>query len=172
MGIFKWETIFSLSFYIIKDIKIYCLLLESRNDFVYDKRKDLYMKETILLYNLDSTAIRNKIKFLCIQGGIHIRVVEKNQYDVPIGTLAFGKKEDMEPYLRSENSEEKSSFDDPMLVFAGFTGQKLDQFLNAMRKQKIPKIDLKAMLTEHNVKWDSVTLHDELAKEHQAMNKK
>ena len=51
------------------------------------------MKETILLYNLDSAAIRNKIKFLCIQGGIHIRVVEKNQYDVPIGTLAFGKKE-------------------------------------------------------------------------------
>ena len=27
------------------------------------------MKETILLYNLDSAAIRNKIKFLCIQGG-------------------------------------------------------------------------------------------------------
>lgn len=50
------------------------------------------MKETILLYNLDSAAIRNKIKFLCIQAGIHIRVVEKNQYDVPIGTLAFGKK--------------------------------------------------------------------------------
>ena len=83
------------------------------------------MKETILLYNLDSAAIRNKIKFLCIQGGIHIRVVEKNQYDVPIGTLAFGKKEDMELYLRSENSEEKPSFNDPMLVFAGFTGQKL-----------------------------------------------
>ena len=93
------------------------------------------MKETILLYNLDSAAIRNKIKFLCIQGGIHIRVVEKNQYDVPIGTLAFGKKEDIEPYLRSENSEEKPSFNDPMLVFAGFTGQKLDKFFNAMRKQ-------------------------------------
>ena len=117
------------------------------------------MKETILLYNLDSAAIRNKIKFLCIQGGIHIRVVEKNQ-------------EDMELYLRSENSEEKPSFNDPMLVFAGFTGQKLDQFLNAMRKQKIPKINLKAMLTEHNVKWDSMTLHDELAREHEAMNKK
>ena len=32
------------------------------------------MKETILLYNLDSAAIRNKIKFLYIQGGSHIRV--------------------------------------------------------------------------------------------------
>ena len=41
-----------------------------------------------------------------------------------------------------------------------------------MRKQKIPKINLKAMLTEHNVKWDSVTLHDELAREHEAVNKK
>ena len=107
------------------------------------------MKETILLYNLDSAAIRNKIKFLCIQGGIHIRVVEKNQYDVPIGTLAFGKKEDMELYLRSESSEEKPSFNDPMLVFAGFTGQKLDQFLNAMRKQKIPKINMaKAIISQ------------------------
>ncbi len=132
----------------------------------------LFMKETILLYNLDSATIRNKIKFLCIQGGIHIRVIEKEQYDVPIGMLAFGKKEEMESYLRSENAEEKASFDDPMLVFAGFTGTKLNQFLNAMHKQKIPRINLKAMVTEHNVNWDSVTLHEELAKEHKAMNEK
>ena len=51
------------------------------------------MKETILLYNFDSAAVRNKIKFLCIQSGIHIRVVEKQQYDVPIGILACGKTE-------------------------------------------------------------------------------
>ena len=57
-----------------------------------------------------------------------------------------------------------------LLVFAGFTGAKLNQFLNAMYKQKIPRVNLKAMLTEHNVNWDSVTLHDELAKEHEAMN--
>lgn len=38
--------------------------------------KGFFMKETILLYNFDSAAIRNKIKFLCIQSGIHIRVVE------------------------------------------------------------------------------------------------
>ena len=103
------------------------------------------MKETILLYNFDSAAIRNKIKFLCIQSGIHIRVVEKQQYDVPIGILACGKKEEMASFLRSEESESNASFDDPMLVFAG-------------------------LLTEHNVNWDSVTLHDELAKEHEAMN--
>ena len=54
--------------------------------------KGFFMKETILLYNFDSAAIRNKIKFLCIQSGIHIRVVEKQQYDVPIGILACGKK--------------------------------------------------------------------------------
>ena len=128
------------------------------------------MKETILLYNFDSAAIRNKIKFLCIQSGIHIRVVEKQQYDVPIGILACGKKEEMASFLRSEESESNASFDDPMLVFAGFTGTKLNQFLNAMYKQKIPRVKLKAMLTEHNVNWDSVTLHDELAKEHEAMN--
>ena len=40
------------------------------------------MKETILLYNLDSAAIRNKIKFLCIQGGIHIRAVSYTHLDV------------------------------------------------------------------------------------------
>lgn len=127
------------------------------------------MKETILLYNFDSAAIRNKIKFLCIQSGIHIRVVEKQQYDVPIGILACGKKEEMASFLRSEEPESNASFDDPMLVFAGFTGTKLNQFLNAMYKQKIPRVNLKAMLTEYNVNWDSVTLHDELAKEHEAM---
>ena len=76
------------------------------------------MKETILLYNFDSATIRNKIKFLCIQSGIHIRVVEKQQYDVPIGILACGKKEEMASFLRSEESESNASFDDPMLVFA------------------------------------------------------
>ena len=52
----------------------------------------------------------------------------KNQYDVPIGTLAFWKKkEDMELYLRSEDSK-SASFNDPMLVFAGFTDRSLTSF--------------------------------------------
>ena len=69
------------------------------------------MKETILLYNFDSAAVRNKIKFLCIQSGIHIRVVEKQQYDVPIGILACGKKEEIASFLRSEESESNGSSD-------------------------------------------------------------
>ena len=77
--------------------------------------------------------------------------MEKQQYDVPIGILACGKKEEMASFLRSEESESNASFDDPMLVFAGFTGTKLNQFLNAMYKQKIPRVNLKAMLTEYNV---------------------
>ena len=34
----------------------------------------------------------------------------------------------------------------------------------------MPTIDLKASLTEHNAVWDSVTLHDELVKEHASMH--
>lgn len=127
------------------------------------------MKSSVLLYNFNSSfdeKTRNKIKFLCIKAGVQIRIVEENQYDMPLGLLAFGKKEDQAKYLRKEAGK---TFTDPMLVFAGFSGNQIDTFLDGMRREKIPPISLKAMLTEHNAVWDSVTLHDEIEKEHRQL---
>lgn len=123
------------------------------------------MKETILLYNLADAKTRNMIKAISVQLGIRIKTIEPSQYQIPLGLLAFGSKEDQKEYLVEENN----GFDDPMLVFAGFTNRRLDQFLRLMAKNKIPKISLKAILTEHNAVWNSEALHEELQKEHAYM---
>lgn len=123
------------------------------------------MKETILLYNFTSPKVRNAIKSIAVQMGIRIRTVEPEQYQMPLGLLAFGSKEDQKEYLMTDCQP----FEDPMLIFAGLTNQRLNQFLKLMSKNKVPQIALKAVLTEHNAGWDSVTLHDELVKEHEFM---
>lgn len=120
------------------------------------------MKETILLYNLNNAGIRSNIKFISIKLGIHIKTVEPSEYKMPLGFLAFGTKEQQAQYLTDDGTP---AFDESMLVFAGFTNRKLDQFLQLMKKHRVPRIPLKAIMTEHNATWDSVMLHDELAKE-------
>lgn len=124
------------------------------------------MKETILLYNLTNAKTRNMIKFICVQMGVRIKTIEPEQYKIPIGLLAFGSKEQQQEYL----SDDAEKFEDQMLVFAGFTNRRLDQFLKSMAKNKVPKIPLKAILTEHNAVWNSIALHDELVKEDEYMN--
>lgn len=126
------------------------------------------MKETLLLYNITDKKMATSLKFLCVRSGIRIKDIEPAQYDIPLGLLAFGKREEQDVYLRESAG---TSFPEPMLVFAGFTGKRLDVFLSAMRKEKVPPISLKAMLTEHNAVWDSVTLHDEIKKEHEMMHR-
>lgn len=122
------------------------------------------MKETILLYNLTDAKTRNLIKGISVQLGIRIKTIEPSQYQIPLGLLAFGSKEDQRDYL-IEESEANIGFEEPMLVFAGFTNRRLDQYLKLMAKNKVPRISLKAILTEHNAVWDSKALHDELVKE-------
>lgn len=124
------------------------------------------MKETILLYNFTSK-ISNSIKYVAVQMGVHIRTIEPAQYKIPLGLLAFGSSEQQQEYL----VDDAPAFDDSMLIFAGFSNPRLNQFLKLLSKNNVPKIDLKATLTEHNAVWDSVTLHDELVKEHELMTK-
>ncbi len=57
-----------------------------------------------------------------------------------------------------------------MLVFKGFTEKQLDEVLLRFRSNKIPKVNLKAVLTPSNQTWDSITLYKELKKEHEKMN--
>ena len=40
-----------------------------------------------------------------------------------------------------------------------------------MRKEKV-QVPLKAVLTPSNQEWDSVSMHDEILKEHKAMSDK
>ena len=56
-----------------------------------------------------------------------------------------------------------------MVVFCGLEDQ-MDALLPALRQAGIGPDCLKAVLTPHNRTWNAIKLHEELLREHQAMN--
>jgi len=122
---------------------------------------------TLLFYNLDNETGK-KLKFLCLKHKIKIRVVQKSQYPAPIGSL-IGLISPENAADKEDSCAKQQDFNDEMLVFCGFPNQLLDAFLLEFKKNRIPRIALKAVLTEQNLLWNSYVLHDELEKEHQTI---
>ena len=108
--------------------------------------------------------------------GYKVRHVEKEEYLLPIGEVAEGR--------RAESVDEESGatadkaamagesagtfFEEEMLVMCPENERMLDQALMRMRKEKV-QVPLKAVLTETNQSWTSVALHDEILIEHEKM---
>lgn len=116
----------------------------------------------ILVYNLDKPQ-KLKLMFVCAQLKILCHSVPPSDYGQSIAALAGLRKRSPEAYAGE-------GFADEMLVMANFTNSLLQAFLNMMRQNRIPTIALKAVLTPTNADWDSVRLHDEILKEHEAMH--
>ena len=51
-----------------------------------------------------------------------------------------------------------------------FTGRRIDTLLLNLRKAKVPKINLKAIVTEQNAAWSFYHLYEEIKEEHRKMN--
>lgn len=120
-------------------------------------------RQTVLLYNIRSER-GMRIRSLCVQMGLQIKTVEREQYAHPIGFLVG-----LDGFSPSEDSYSGDGFDDEMMVMSGFTGSMLSLFLDGFKKMKIHPVALKAVLTETNKDWDSVMLYNELAKERAVM---
>lgn len=133
------------------------------------KGEKIMSNPTILFYNLDNETGR-RLKLVCLKHKIRIKTVEKSQYALPIGCIAG-----LLPDTSSNNSDASpqeipaSDFSDEMLVFCHFTNALLDTFLLEFKKNRIPRIALKAVLTEQNIYWNSYVLHEELKREHEQM---
>lgn len=123
-------------------------------------------KPMILFYNLDNETGKS-LKFICLKHKIKIKNIEPSQYAKPLGTLAGILDADNE----EEDAPPRSDFSDEMLVFCGFDNRLLDTFLLEVKRNRLKRIALKAVLTEQNIFWDSYTLHAELVKEHEAMSR-
>ena len=119
--------------------------------------------ETVLLYNLNNEKGR-KIRFLLVRLGMRIRVIEKEDYGKPLGVLAGMK----DVTLENENAPVED-FDDEMMVLYRFSDKRLDAFLQGMRKEGIERVDLKAVLTPTNCRWNSWQLFQEIQEEHRTM---
>lgn len=119
--------------------------------------------ETVLLYNLNNEKGR-KIRFLLVRLGMRIRVIEKEDYGKPLGVLAGMK----DVTLENEDAPVED-FNDEMMVLYRFSDKRLDALLQGMRKEGIERVDLKAVLTPTNCRWNSWQLFQEIQEEHRIM---
>ena len=121
------------------------------------------MRETVLLYNFNGERKKQLTKAL-LPLGFRLKAVAKEDYLKPVGFLAGLK--DMEDNGSVYEGEE---FQDEMMLMAGFTSARIDTLIGALRKNGVGRINYKAVLTETNKNWDSVSLFQELKKEHEYM---
>lgn len=134
------------------------------------KENMIELEKKILSYNLPLESIR-QLEALCLQEQITLLTVSEEEYDIPLGFLAYGSPDQKKDFLRSEDAA-GSQIEEPMLIFAGFMQSDLMHFLAQMKSAGISRIDLKAMLTEHNAVWNSPMLYDEIKKEHEYMSRR
>ena len=116
----------------------------------------------LLEYNLDNQQ-KLKLRFVCAQLRIAVRSVPKTDWKQPVGALTGA-------CARTADVYDGDGFSDEMLVMANFTNALLNALLKSTRQAGMRAIPLKAVLTPTNADWDSLRLHDEIAREHAAMH--
>lgn len=119
----------------------------------------------VLLYNMKDPVISKKIKFVLIRMGVRIKNIEIKDYLQPIGAMAG-----IAGIEKNDKIYEGPELDEPMMVMYGFMERQLDDMLARFRKEKIPRVNLKAVVTASNREWDAVSLYEELKREHEKMS--
>ncbi|MBM6886214.1 DUF3783 domain-containing protein [Pseudoflavonifractor phocaeensis] len=114
----------------------------------------------VLLYNLNNEK-GGKIRRMCLPLGLRTRLVEPAEYGLTLSQLVEGQPPET-PWAGECFSEE-------LLLLVNCPGPLLDRFLQGFRRNKIPPVGLKAVLTPTNSGWTSLELREELAKEREAI---
>lgn len=114
----------------------------------------------VLLYNLKNEK-GTKIRRMCLPLGIATRLVEPEEYGLPLGALVEGGAE--------QPAAEVEAFGEEMLLLVNLPSPLLDRFLQGFRRAKIQPVALKAVLTPTNSTWSSCQLRGELQREREAI---
>lgn len=123
------------------------------------------MKETVLYYCPQGTKHKNKVKAALIQMGVRIKNVPEEQLTESVGYLAG-----IPGFEKSQDAPFGASLPEEVLVMKDFTSSRMDTLFARLRKARVPKIALKAVLTPSNAQWTFLELYEELKKEHQVMS--
>ncbi len=118
------------------------------------------MQAMLLTYHFNAKKSA-KLRMLAMKLGIRVKAVEKWEYLSPVGSFTGQRG-------AFESMYDGADFAGEMLVMANFSQQQLDTFLSQLRAA-LPPVALKAVLTDTNAGWNSLELHDELVREHAAM---
>ena len=114
----------------------------------------------VLLYNLNNEK-GGKIRRMCLPLGLRTRLVEPAEYGLTLSQLVEGQT--------PETPWAGECFSDELLLLVNCPGPLLDRFLQVFRRNKIPPVGLKAVLTPTNSGWTSLELREELAREREAI---
>lgn len=124
-------------------------------------------KELVLYYAPEGTDHVGLLKGILSQMGIKIKNLTSQRCVQKIGYLAgtegFGKREVNEGFEKYAPAMDKE-----LLLFCGFSEERLEELLDKMKKAGIPKIGLKAVITETNVHWTVYRLYKQLCEEQKA----
>ena len=123
--------------------------------------------EKVLLYDRMSAEDVDRIRKACENMEVSLKIISPSEYKVPVGFLAYGTEDQIREYLTE--TDPSAAFERPMLLLAGFTNDRLHKILDEMSSQGAAPIALKAVLTEYNATWDSLSLYEELKKEDEYM---
>ena len=87
------------------------------------------------------------------------------------GLEGYPSRKEAKGMLDRQEDETPLAIPVEVMVLKQFSDRRLDELLMNLRRAKVPRIRLKAVLTEHNSHWSFYQLYEELWKEHQAMEK-
>lgn len=121
------------------------------------------MSKRILLFEVKEEC-KKEIIAICQKQGIETVEIRPKDYQQSLGFLAGIKGFKAEKEIAAG-----APFPAAMLVFSGFNDAALDAFVKAYNASGVPKIPLKAVLTQHNVNWTPKQLFGEILKEHQSL---
>ena len=147
-------------------------------------------KESILIYGMEGTEQGQKLKKTAVRMGIRCRVIEADQIGQPLGALlhipgyelvaqSFGQSMEMNHETAAVNpmtgktdadkTADPAQLTEPAMIMQGFTQNRLDEFLKELRRNEVPRIDLKAVVTPYNIGWRFSDLYQELQAERAAV---
>ena len=106
------------------------------------------------------------MKSVFVRMGVRIRNVGPEDVNQTVGYLAGLKGFERQ---EAETAGELPVIPEQVLVLKGFSGGRLDLLLSSLRRAGVPKIALKAVLTEQNSGWTFYRLYEEIRAEHASM---
>lgn len=123
------------------------------------------MKETIYLYRIDDPETIKNIQFMAIRLNIRVKRITADMAGYKVGYITG-----LNGYTDMVSTEDFEVPHEQMMLMQNFTSSRIDQLLAFFRTAGIPRIPLKAMLTEHNKDWFFYELYEELKKERDAFH--
>jgi len=126
------------------------------------------IRETVLYYTPEKKEYEIRLKGVLVRMGIRVRTVAHEQVGETVGSLIglpdCAGEEEGEEELTSVITEE-------ILVMHNFSSRRMDELLRNLRKAGVPRIPLKAVVTETNCRWSFCRLYEEIREEHEKMTK-